>query len=398
MSVDRFRLESFRPWNPFQDKVLHLRDSLGVCRYPSPVSITATSPLSDSSKSASENTNVHTYQSVRHPLPPRPPSEVCLRDSLPQEKPPQHQSDAEDQASCVNPEIDAFDFDDISQLPDLPSCEDEGHRMICHDLGLESRDTLGFGSGNPGLTCITSQRSHVANAGSSGVARENPDATIDPAILDAGLFRDIEQTPARNETSDVVAPSSPSGTVVHGPSMRPHSQRTTSPRRQRSNVSKVAVVVNNRHMNKTRRSTRAKRPGGTSFFALRDQFSSLPVEERLQFLSWLFEGALSQCLHMPTRPNSAFLLEGIEREEGFAALPAEQSSVGDETVHGKPPCSSKKRVRWSLEEKGLLVQLREEESLPWSEVINKFLQRFPGRSGGSIQVYWSTTLKKQRLS
>ncbi|KAJ5701398.1 hypothetical protein N7488_008946 [Penicillium malachiteum] len=397
MPVDSFRLESFRPWNPFQDQVQHLRDSFDVGPYPSPVSITATSPLSNSSNSALENTNFHTHKAVRHPLPPRPPSEVCLRDILPQEKTPRHQSDVEGQASCVTPEIDAFDFDDISQLPDLPSCEDEGHLTICHDLGLESQDSLGFESGNPGLACITSQRSHVDNAGSSGVARECPDATIDPAILDNDLFRDIEQTPARNETSDGVAPSSPSGTGVHGPSMRPHSQRTTSPRRQPSKVSKVAVVVNNRHRNQTGRSTRANRPVGTSFSAFRDQFFSLPVEERLQFLSWLFEGALSQCLHMPTRPNSALLSEGIEREEGFTDLPADQSSEGVETVHRKPPCSSRKGLRWSPEEKSLLVQLKA-ESLPWPEVINKFLQRFPGRSAGSIQVYWSTTLKKQRLS
>ncbi|KAJ5263959.1 hypothetical protein N7478_011564 [Penicillium angulare] len=398
MSVDSFRLDSFRPWNPFQDKVQILRDSLDICRYPTPVSITATSPLSDSSNSAPESTHVHFCESVRHPLPPRPPSEVCLKDSLPQVINTQHQSAVEDQIPCVNPGVEAFDFDDILQLPDLPSSGDQDHPMICHDLGLESQDSLSFESGDSELACITSQRSNVGNAGSFGVARECSDATIDPAILDDDQIQDIEQTPARNETSDVVSTYSPSDKRVRGPSMRPHSQRTTSPRRQRSKVSKVAVVVNNRHMNKTGRSTRANRPVATSFSALRDQFSSLPVEERLQFLSWLFEGALSQCLHMPTRPNSASASKDVEREEGFAVSSADQSSVGDGIVHGKPPCPSRKGLRWSVEEKRLLMQLREEESLSWSEVINKFLQRFPGRSEGSIQVYWSTTLKNQRLS
>ncbi|KAJ5267204.1 hypothetical protein N7478_010012 [Penicillium angulare] len=384
MSVDSFRLDSFRPWNPFQDKVQILRDSLDICRYPSPVSITATSPLSDSSDSAPESTNVHSCESVRHPLPPRPPSEVCLKDSLPQVINTQHQSAVEDQIPCVNPGVEAFDFDDILQLPDLPSSGDQDYPMICHDLGSE-------------LACITSQRSNVGNAGSFGVTRECSDATIDPAILDDDHIQDIEQTPARNETSDVVSPYSPSDKRVRGPSMRPHSQRTTSPRRQRSKVSKVAVVVNNRHMDKTGRTTQANRPAATSFSTLRDQFSSLPVEERLQFLSWLFEGALSQCFHLPSDPKSASVSKSIEREEVTTSL-ADQSSVGDENAHGKPTCSSRKGLRWSLEEKRLLVQLREEESLPWSEVVARFLQRFPGRSEGSIQVYWSTTMKKERSS
>ncbi|KAJ5288019.1 hypothetical protein N7478_003705 [Penicillium angulare] len=384
MSVDSFRLDSFRPWNPFQDKVQILRDSLDICRYPSPVSVTATSPLSDSSNSAPESTNVHSCESVRHPLPSRPPSEVCLKDSLPQVINTQHQSAVEDQIPCVNPGVEAFDFDDILQLPDLPSSGDQDYPMICHDLGSE-------------LACITSQRSNVGNAGSPGVTRECSDATIDPAILDDDHIQDIEQTPARNETSDVVSPYSLPDKRVRGPSMRPHSHRTTSPRRQRSKVSKVAVVVNNRHMDKTGRSTRANRPVATSFSALRDQFSSLPVEERLRFLSWLFEGALSQCLHLPSDPKSASVSKSIEREEVTASL-ADQSSVGDENVYGKPTCSSRKGLRWSLEEKRLLVQLREEESLPWSEVVARFLQRFPGRSEGSIQVYWSTTMKKERSS
>ncbi|KAJ5101086.1 hypothetical protein N7456_007138 [Penicillium angulare] len=397
MAFNSSRLESFRPWNPFQDKVQPSRNSLDICRYPTPISITATSPLSDSSNSASENIDVHSHKNVRHPLPPRPPSEVCLRDSLPQETDPLHQSDMEDQTSCVNPEIDALEFDDILQLQDLPSSGDEDHPMFCHDLGLESQYSLGFGPYYSERACTTSQRSHVGNAGTSGLARECSDATIDPAILDEYHSPDIEQTPTRNKNSDGVSSSSSSDRSARDPSLRSSSQRATNPRRQRSKVSKVAVVVDNRHMNRIGRSPRAKSPVGTSVSVLLDQFSSLPVEERLQFLSWLFEGALSQCLHLPSHPKLASVSKGIEREEITASL-ADQSSVGDENAHGKPTCSSRKGLRWSLEEKRLLVQLREEESLPWSEVVTRFLQRFPGRSEGSIQVYWSTTIKKQRSS
>lgn len=60
--------------------------------------------------------------------------------------------------------------------------------------------------------------------------------------------------------------------------------------------------------------------------------------------------------------------------------------------------SSRKGLPWSVEENRLLVKLREKENLAWSEVIKRFGQKFPGRSKGSIQVHWSTTLGKQRLS
>lgn len=59
---------------------------------------------------------------------------------------------------------------------------------------------------------------------------------------------------------------------------------------------------------------------------------------------------------------------------------------------------SRKGLKWSREEIHLLVNLREEQNLTWSEVARLFAQKFPGRSKGSLQVYWSTTLNKQRLS
>jgi hypothetical protein len=275
--------------------------------------------------------------------------------------------------------------------------------MICDNLGPEGQESqhpLDLESGDPGLACTTSQHSHVGNAGSSVLTSECCDATIDPAILNDYPFRDIEQAPARKETSDVVAPSRPSDKTVRGRSMQPKSPRVMKPGRQRSKIHKVSVVVDNRHMKPMAgRSTRANGPVKMSFSILRDQFSSLPVEERLQFLSWLFEGALSQCLHVPSRSNDAdaSASKGISGEEGITTSSAERSSAGAR-VHVKHTCSSRKGFPWSAEESRLLVQLREEESLAWSEVIERFDQRFPGRSKGSIQVYWSTTLKKERPS
>lgn len=59
---------------------------------------------------------------------------------------------------------------------------------------------------------------------------------------------------------------------------------------------------------------------------------------------------------------------------------------------------SRKSLPMSMEENCLLVSLREEQKLAWEEVARLFAKRFPGRSQGSLQVYWSTRLKKQQLS
>jgi hypothetical protein len=57
---------------------------------------------------------------------------------------------------------------------------------------------------------------------------------------------------------------------------------------------------------------------------------------------------------------------------------------------------SRKGLSWSHEEIDLLVKLRERDKLAWSEVTEQFGQKFPGRSQGSLQVYWSTKLGKRQ--
>jgi hypothetical protein len=399
MSSDRFRLETFRPWDPFQDKAQPLRDSLDTCHYPSPVSITTVSPPSNPSISTSKSLNLHSDRPERHPLPPRPPVEACLNDSLPQEINTRRLPAVEDQASCVNFGFETLDFEDfLHPQQDLPSSGNEDYQMICDNPASESAHRIGFESVHPGQACTTSHHSHVVNAESSSLASDGCGATIDPAILDDYHLPNAEQPLAREEASDVMVSSRSPDKIVCGRRMRPNSQTATKRRRQMSKISKVSVVVDNRHLNRTGSSTRAQGPVNSSFSILRDQYSSLPAEERLQFLSWLFEGALSRCLPGPSRSNEAAASKGTEREGGITTSSAKQSIKGTQVVTGKPPFSPRKRLDYSAEEDRLLVQLREEESLPWSEVSKRFDQRFPGRSQGSIQVHWSTKLKKQRLS
>lgn len=112
-----------------------------------------------------------------------------------------------------------------------------------------------------------------------------------------------------------------------------------------------------------------------SFSSLRSHFTSVSVDERLQFFSWLFEGALPRC--MP---------ESDAQPTHYVSQPADSTAL---------PETSRKGMPWSPEEKDLLLRLRKDEKRPWSDVIRLFSDRFPGRSPGSIQVFWSTTLKNR---
>ncbi|KAL2845902.1 hypothetical protein BJY01DRAFT_234802 [Aspergillus pseudoustus] len=114
-----------------------------------------------------------------------------------------------------------------------------------------------------------------------------------------------------------------------------------------------------------------------SFTALQSHFVSLPINDRLQFLSWLFEA----------------------REDGEARITS-RSSPQPETKQSPGVCkgvqgSSRKGMSWSVEEADLLVKLRKDEGRPWSEVTRVFSTQYPGRSQGAIQVFWCTTLSKK---
>lgn len=119
-------------------------------------------------------------------------------------------------------------------------------------------------------------------------------------------------------------------------------------------------------------------PRKDSFTTLRSHFVSLPLDEHLQFLSWLFEGALPRCMSdsSPTRE-------------------AGRSNPPHKIEQNQPEGSSRKGMPWSSEEVDLLLKLRKDESRPWSEVTRLFWEQYPGRSSGAIQVFWSMNLNKK---
>jgi hypothetical protein len=48
---------------------------------------------------------------------------------------------------------------------------------------------------------------------------------------------------------------------------------------------------------------------------------------------------------------------------------------------------------WLPKEENLLVKLRREQGLPYSDIARLFSEQYSRGSQGSIQVYWSTHLK-----
>ncbi|KAL4914954.1 hypothetical protein BDW62DRAFT_133601 [Aspergillus aurantiobrunneus] len=132
--------------------------------------------------------------------------------------------------------------------------------------------------------------------------------------------------------------------------------------------------------------------GVDSFTALRSHFVSIPIDERLQFLSWLFEGALPryQSDFSPTVCKA-----GDVRKASRLSLSSSYGIEQDRHDCGEGKVSLRKSKKWSSEEANLLLELRGDGKRTWTEVTRLFSERYPGRSPGAIQVYWSTTLSKK---
>ncbi|CDM29877.1 hypothetical protein DTO013E5_9494 [Penicillium roqueforti] len=394
MSNASFRLESFRPWNPFQDKAQPLRDSLDICRYPSPVSMTPTPPPSNPIDPVSKNQKSHSHKPGRHPLPARPPLEVCLDDGLHSDaQTTRHEPEDLGRTTFTSPHAETFDSEDLLQMQDLRSTEDIDSTTIPDNvcLGAEHRSS-GFGSCDSDPAVLAGQ--HLPG-----------NEAIDPAILDDHAFPGGEQTQTTENTTNIaICPDRCLLECSHSPnqdppvqSRRQNAKGTAVPGRQ-SKINKRSSAEKRYSKHGAARSNKGPhRRSSVSFPTVRAQFSALPVEDRLEFLSWLFEGALSHCISTPLSTD-ATVPRCIANQDSDITYDCDQPSRNTELVDAQHTPCMRKGLLWSEEEVSLLVKLREGQNLAWSEVTRQFAQKFAGRSKGSIQVYWSTTLKKQRRS
>lgn len=120
-------------------------------------------------------------------------------------------------------------------------------------------------------------------------------------------------------------------------------------------------------------------------------FSAAPLHERLDFGAWLFKTGLSESLSAASvelpfpRVKTADQCTDSARTQRRRPRAARNrtSPTSTESRKGKP---------WEADEVKLLVQLKK-GGLSWSVIARKFEERFPGRTQGTIQVYWSEILK-----
>lgn len=259
-SNSSFLLDSFRPWNPNQDKQQRSPETSAICRYPSPISITTAPPSSIVSRDiVSKAPKGNTDKAQRHPLPARPPVEVCLN------------SESQSGPQATGPELeDSPQNVTIEQNPQASYTE-----VPVQARGI--RDTINI---DPAILHDNSR------AGSENV-------------VETEIYQGIAST------NTCPSPASPFANTNPLPRSNRHVDTVTSSR-QIPKVTKRSY---------TRRKGTGRGPGRPSkstshhtspcFSSVRSQFSAMPVEDRLQFLSWLFEGALSHCVSTLTSAGTA---------------------------------------------------------------------------------------------
>ncbi|RWQ95419.1 hypothetical protein C8Q69DRAFT_486494 [Paecilomyces variotii] len=268
----------------------------------------------------------------------------------------------------------------------------------------DGQDASNSPSDAPALQVAASSPSTTSSEQSAGLSDVHNDIPVDPVILtDDGpwMIKELQMHPddsfVTSETScpypdppSVLQESSPQPVSPHG---QDHTQNSASYDNTEADYPSCDTPLGTSicgQQSKPRKrklqkldeqpSKRVRGPMSgqeyTSFPAFCTQFLFLSIDERLQFLSWLFEGALQRCIseYPPT-----------------ASKQGEAPGASGMDVHG----SSRKGMKWSVEESDLLLKLRRDEERPWAEVTRLFPEEYPGRSPGAIQVYWSTALRKK---
>jgi len=119
----------------------------------------------------------------------------------------------------------------------------------------------------------------------------------------------------------------------------------------------------------------SSRNGNTSDHpVLSAHFLSVTLDARVKFLSWLFHRTSSCVMARPT---------------------CEHGNVRSTSPSPPPLGISRKGKPWSTGEKDLLLELRGQR-LHWPELTSRFSKVYPGRSQGSIQVFWTREGAKHR--
>jgi hypothetical protein len=400
-----FQINNFKPWTPLPAKPCPPHRTLNAC---SPRTSITPNP---------EPCHVllpGTLPPPKHHLPARPPAEVCVHVSAntqlesetferstasrqssvphvpapdlirpcyaqdetrtPTEPPGFQADDAARNVPSPSASSSTDSLEDFFRMPDSPQDSIPIDPVILANLGPWESDDLQLhappadGITNPETTCLYPEP---------------------PAILSSPASR--FEVPGERDGSDN---GGIQGSRYGGQRMQPPSPGTGPDQSFPGSHGKHQIKRKTRKsdggIRKPPRVCSTSAPRVDSFAALRSQFTSLPLDDRLQFLSWLFEGALSHCMS-DTSQTACEELKARESRRSSPRPAIDQSRSVCKSVRK----SSRKGMPWSTEEVDLLVKLRKDEGRSWSDVTRVLSKQYPGRSQGAIQVYWCTTLSKK---
>ncbi|KAL2836343.1 hypothetical protein BJX68DRAFT_37383 [Aspergillus pseudodeflectus] len=97
----------------------------------------------------------------------------------------------------------------------------------------------------------------------------------------------------------------------------------------------------------------------------------------------------------PHTSSKASALEKGDMQLARRQTQNQRANLKTRNNHSTRHKNSRKGLPWLPEEQGLLVKLKKDQGLHWPDVTRLFSEQYPGRSQGSIQVYWSTNLSKR---
>ncbi|KAL4748275.1 hypothetical protein BDW72DRAFT_205788 [Aspergillus terricola var. indicus] len=414
-----FPINNFKPWAPPPTKLLHRTPSIRSLRTPN-------SPQPKSSHILPQST----LPLPKHHLPVRPPVEVCMNvsaNSQPHTPPSsetqiQEISRLESEQSSFS-EISDYDTASRNSVPHVPAA-DPNHCCNSQDDTETPAEPPAF-RGDYTASDLSSPSISSSNDSIEEFLRlpeaQDNNIPIDPVILaDLEGWEDLDLQPHAPQadsliTTEKACPYPDPPTILYSPinhsrdpdtsdcdhlPTKSHHQVHPCPHSTNPKVSLPKARSRKRKIQQSdsqdpkRLRARSRLPlQEDSFTALQSHFMSLPLDDRLQFLSWLFKGALSCCM----ANTSLSVCEGREARATCCSSPQDEMEQNPGACR-EDQRSSRKRMPWSTEEADLLLRLRREEKRPWAEVTRLFSEEFPGRSPGAIQVYWSTNLSKRGLT
>lgn len=277
----------------------------------------------------------------------------------------------------------------LEDLPRLPEAQ--------NILPINPAILSGHAASEAGRPQRVISESDVATAGGQGTACASPGPLApDPQLTPEHHCSVSEEVgllcqDTINYTTDFWQPG-PSATTLkrhsdRSDSIHPDGHDNTDSDREVSKADRRSSQTKElaRRPSKRPRTGTAPHEGGGSFLTLRSHFLTSSVDERLQFLSWLFEGALPRCISgSPSALNLSSRTENIGRNEVQLVRYQRQPHKAAQTLDGNndPLVHSRKGMPWSVEEAGLLMELRKEQNLPVQRWQSALQNNFQGELKG----------------